>query len=89
MKKNNKKKTKLANIIVKFYPCSDNDVKEYLNSLELEGTRVSNLINRWAVDVPFWKQNYFSKKFLENEILVEKVYVTKKDPKRNGEENDE
>jgi hypothetical protein len=88
MKKNNKKKIKLANIIVKFYPCTDKDVKEYLSSLNLEGIRVGSLINRWAVDVPFYKQSYFSKKFLENEILVEKVYITKMDFKNNGEENE-
>jgi len=86
--KNKKNKRKFSNVIVKFYPCSDETVKEYLENLGLEGIRVGSLINRWAVDVPFWKQNHFSNKLLENENLVEKVYVTKYEKRKDLEEDE-
>jgi hypothetical protein len=39
--------------------------------------RVSTIINRWAVDVPFWKEDHYAEKFLESD-LVERIYRTPK-----------
>jgi hypothetical protein len=70
-KKNNLNRN--CNIIVNFYPATEKEIKRLLKSLSVEGFKVSNLIERWSVDVPFWKENYYAEKLLESE-LVEKIY---------------
>ena len=40
--------------------------------LGISGVRVSNLVNRWAVEVPFWKEEIFTEK-LQNSDLVERI----------------
>lgn len=68
-------KDKNTGIVVKFYEdTSDMEISDFLNNLEISGVRASNLINRWAVEVPFWKEESFVKK-LTNSELVEKVYT--------------
>jgi hypothetical protein len=64
---------KNTHIVVKFYPSTDKEINKLLKSLNLSGVRVSNLISRWSIDVPFWKENYFAEKLAESE-LVEKIY---------------
>lgn len=73
MKKKKNTLNKNTNIVVKFYPSTDQEIDELLNSLNISGLRVSNLIPRWSIDVPFWKEDYYIEKLLESE-LVEKIY---------------
>jgi hypothetical protein len=67
-------KDKNKSIFVKFYEdIDDKEINSLLVSMGVFGTRVSNLINRWAIEVPFWREESFMTKFSENE-LVEKVH---------------
>ena len=69
-------KDKNTGIVVKFYPnVIDQEILDLFNSLEISGVRASNLVNRWAVEVPFWKEESFAKKLSNNE-MVEKVYTS-------------
>ena len=78
-KKNMTKKKNILNkntsIIVKFFDSSDEEISEALSELNLSGVRVSNLINRWAIDVPFWKEQYYTEK-LKNLDLVETIHAS-------------
>lgn len=63
-------KDKNKSIFVKFYSnVIDEEIDSLFNSLKVTGTRVSSLINRWAIEVPFWKEEFFVKKFQENEMV--------------------
>lgn len=67
-------KDKNKSIFVKFKDdTNDKQVNEFLNSLGIYGTRVSNLMNRWAIEIPFWREGHFTEKMLESE-LVAKVH---------------
>lgn len=87
---------KNTSIIVRFVECTDEEVDESLQELNLTGVRVSNLINRWAIEVPFWKESYYTEK-LKQLDLVDFVHTslsssTKKYYGQNREEetqNDE
>lgn len=69
-------KDKNTGIVVKFYQnVIDQEILDLFNSLEISGSRASNLVNRWAVEVPFWKEESFAKKLSNNE-MVEKVYTS-------------
>jgi hypothetical protein len=70
-KKNNLNKN--VCVLLKFIECSDKDVQNSLGKINLEGTRVSNLINRWVVDVPFWKESYYRDQLSKIDI-IEKIY---------------
>ena len=72
-KKNNLNRN--TSIIVKFYDCSDKEVDQTLKSINLSGVRVSNLINRWAIEVPFWKEQHYIDK-LESLDLIEKIHTS-------------
>ena len=62
-------------IFVKFYDdVGDQEVGALLSSLGVAGIKVSNLINRWAVEVPFWKEGFFLEKFDAETELVEMVH---------------
>jgi hypothetical protein len=68
-------KDRNKSIFVKFYDdVGDKEVGELLSSLGVAGTRVSNLINRWAVEIPFWKEGFFVEKIDAEIDLVEKVH---------------
>jgi hypothetical protein len=67
------KNNKNSSIVVKFYPATTKEIKKLLDSHNLFGVKVSNIINRWAIDVPFWKEEYYCNKLSESE-LVEKTY---------------
>lgn len=73
MKKKTNNLNKNTNIVVNFHSNSDKEINKFLKSLNLTGVRVSNLFSRWAIDVPFWKENHFAQKLSESEI-VEKIY---------------
>jgi hypothetical protein len=64
---------KNKSIFVKFYDeTRDHEVGALLMKLGVSGVRVSNLVNRWAVEVPFWKEEFFTEK-LQNSELVERI----------------
>lgn len=64
---------KYSNVVVKFYSSTTKEIFDLLGSLNLTGVQVSSIINRWAIDVPFWKEDYYCKKLSESE-LVEEIY---------------
>ena len=84
MKRKTNNMNKNTNILVKFYPATDKEINRLLKSLSIMGTKVSNLIPRWAIDVPFWKENYYVEKLMSSE-LVEKVYRNPNSKKFNRE----
>lgn len=64
-------KDKNKSIFVKFKDTTnDKQINEFLNSLGIYGTRVSNLINRWAIEIPFWKEGYFAEKMQESDLVM-------------------
>lgn len=67
---------KNSSIIVNF-DCSEKKINKLLKDLGLSGVRVSTIISRWAVDVPFWKEDYYADKLLESD-LVERVLKSQK-----------
>lgn len=90
MKKKNKT-NKMTSVIVKFYPCTDSEIDKLLKKLNLSGIRVSNLINRWAIDMPYWKEKHYLEKLSESE-LVEQIYSNpsySRFSNRNSEELEE
>lgn len=91
MKKNKNVLNKNSNIVVNFYCYSDKKISKFLKDLNLSGVRVSNIINRWAIDVPFWKEDYYAEKLLES-TMVEKIYrnpkIKKYEEVREAAEND-
>jgi hypothetical protein len=63
-------KDKNKSIFVKFNDeIDDKKINEFLNSLGIYGTRVSSLINRWAVEIPFWREGHFTEKMLESDLV--------------------
>ena len=73
-----KKKNSLnknTSIIVKFIDCTDDEIDESLKSINLSGVRVSNLINRWAIEVPFWKEQYYTEQ-LKKLDLIDAVHTS-------------
>ena len=82
-------KDRNKSMFVKFHEgVSDEEVGDFLSSLGVSGVRVSNLLSRWAVEVPFWKEGFFMEKFYENEI-VDRVHESfdRKRTNYHGEEN--
>ncbi|NBP03975.1 MAG: hypothetical protein EBU90_28555 [Proteobacteria bacterium] len=83
-------KDRNKSIFVKFYDdVGDEEVGELLSSLGVAGIRVSNLINRWAVEIPFWKEGFFVEKFDAEVELVEKVHESFDRKRTNYEMEDE
>lgn len=67
-------KDKYNTLLVKFYEdVADREAHSTLAWLGVSGTRVSTLIRRWAVEVPYWKEDEFVNKFYASE-LVEAVH---------------
>lgn len=73
MKKRKNSLNKNTHIVVNFFPATEKEINKLLKSLNLTGVRVSNLVPRWSIDVPFWKEDYFVQKLSESD-LVEKIY---------------
>ena len=78
MVKKNVNIAKYVNLVVKFYEASDDEINDYLYSLNLTGVRVSNIINMWAIEVPFWKESYYINELMQSPDLVEAIYLNKK-----------
>lgn len=84
-------KDKNKSIFVKFEEgVTGKEVHALFNELGVTGTRVSIFVNRWAIEVPFWKEDFYMSKFADND-LVETVHENfdkkRKNPRR--EENEE
>lgn len=75
--KKRKNTNKTISVIVNFYPSTQKEIEDLLNSLKISGVSVSNLISRWSIEVPFWKEGYYIGKLLESE-LVQKVFPSVK-----------
>lgn len=70
----NRIKDKNKSIFVKFHDdVSDKEVCKLMSSIGVNGTRVSTLLKRWAIEVPFWKEDFYCEKFLNN-ALVETIH---------------
>jgi hypothetical protein len=71
---NDKMRSVLVSVLVKFeHYVTYKEVMSELKSMGVSGFKVSTLINRWVVEVPFWKEKEFIDQLAENE-LVELVY---------------
>jgi hypothetical protein len=60
---------KTSTIIVTFYESFEKEINKILKEENISGIRVGSIINRWAIEVPFWKEQYFLEKFSENELV--------------------
>lgn len=78
-------------IFVKFFDdATTKEIHSLFDSLNVKGMRVSTLLNRWAVEVPFWKEDFYEDKFTQSEI-VEKVHENlnrRRASRQDGDEND-
>jgi hypothetical protein len=60
-------KDKNRSVFVKFHDdVSSKEIHSMLAMLGVSGTKVSSIINRWAVEVPFWKEEQFVAKFYDD-----------------------
>jgi hypothetical protein len=81
-------KDKNKSIFVKFGENStDKEIHNLLSSLGIYGVRVSTIVNRWAIEIPFWKEGYFVEKLSKNELVS--VVHESFDRKRNSYAQDE
>jgi hypothetical protein len=63
-------KDKTNTLLVKFYEdAGDKEVRAMLATMGVSGTRVSTLVKRWAVDVPYWREEEYLYKFYDSEIV--------------------
>lgn len=63
-------KDKTNTVIVKFYDdVADKEVHSLLAWLGANGSKVSTLINRWAVDVLYWKEAEITEKLRESDLV--------------------
>lgn len=63
-------KDKNNTLLVKFYEdVGDKEVRAMLATMGVSGSRVSTLIRRWAVDVPYWREEEFIYKFYDSETV--------------------
>jgi hypothetical protein len=61
-------KDKNRSVFVKFHEdVSSKEIHSMLAMLGVSGTKVSSIINRWAVEVPFWKEEQFVAKFYDDD----------------------
>lgn len=67
-------KDKNKSIFVRFHDMvSDEEINSLLSSMDLTGSRVSCLVNRWAIEVPFWREEIYMTKFSDSD-LVDRVH---------------
>lgn len=65
---------RMRSIFVKFeHGVTDKEVNSELRSMGISGSRVSTLINRWVMEVPFWKEQEYVERLAGNK-LVETVH---------------
>jgi len=61
---------KTNTVIVKFYEdVSNKDIHSLLTWLGANGSKVSTLVNRWAVDVFYWKESETTEKLRKSELV--------------------
>jgi hypothetical protein len=61
---------KYNTLLVKFYEnATDKEVRSVLAHMGLNGTRVSTLVRRWAVEVPYWLEGDYIVKFYNNDMV--------------------
>jgi hypothetical protein len=61
---------KYNTVLVKFYEdITDKEARSELARMGASGTRVSTLIRRWAVEVPYWREAEFVERFYESDIV--------------------
>lgn len=65
---------KQRSVFVKFYQdVPDEEIEKELMSMGISGSKVSTLINRWVLEVPFWKEEEYVDILWDNG-LVEVIY---------------
>jgi hypothetical protein len=61
---------KFNTVLVKFYKdITDVEVRSALAFMGVSGSRVSTLVRRWAVEVPYWLEDEFVEKFYDCELV--------------------
>lgn len=83
---------KQRSIFVKFnHEATDKQILSELKSMGISGSRVSNLVNRWVLEVPFWKEEEYSEKLAGNDLVevVHENFDMRKRPQRAEEEYEE
>lgn len=79
---------RMRSIFVKFERgVTDKEINSELRSMGVSGSRVSTLINRWVVEVPFWKEQEYMERLAENE-LVETVHESGDSRRRTNYEEE-
>jgi hypothetical protein len=64
-------KDKYNTILIKFYDdVGDKEARSLLAHLGVGGSRVSTLIKRWAVEVPYWREEEYLNKFYDSELVM-------------------
>lgn len=75
---------KNRSIFVRFREdATEKDIRSELVRLGMSGSRVSSLINRWVLEVPFWKEEEYSD-MLANSEFVEVLHENFDRRRRNG-----
>jgi hypothetical protein len=63
-------KDKNNTLLVKFYDdVGDVEARAMLATMGVSGTRVSSLVRRWAVEVPYWREEEYLYKFYDSELV--------------------
>jgi hypothetical protein len=63
-------KDKNNTLLVKFYDdAGDKEVRAMLATIGVSGIRVSTLVKRWAVEVPYWREEEYLYKFHDSELV--------------------
>lgn len=66
---------------------TEKEIRSELARLGMSGSRVSNLVNRWVLEVPFWKEEEYSAMLAQSEF-VETVHENFDRRRRTGGENE-
>ena len=71
----NKKNRRLSNLsktnslLIKFNIDSDNQIISWFRNFNLEFFKVSSLVQRWVVEVPFWKEEEYDESMSNRELI--------------------
>lgn len=61
---------KNRSIFVKFHQdVQDDEIEKEIRSMGISGSRVSSLVNRWVLEVPFWKEEEYAYKLSVNDLV--------------------
>lgn len=63
------KSNKYNTLLIKFNIDSDGQIISWFRNFNLEHFKVSNLIQRWVVEVPFWKEEEYIQEFFDSTIV--------------------